>query len=68
MPATARRARRIAIVHGWRDELIAADEVYALAQQARATLHLYDDSHRLMGVIPAIERDFAGFLDVCLPA
>lgn len=68
VPDLMLRARRIAIVHGWRDELIAADEVYALAQQARATLHLYDDSHRLTDVVPAIERDFAGFLGECLPA
>ncbi|GMU44652.1 MAG: hypothetical protein AMXMBFR25_26380 [Lysobacterales bacterium] len=60
------RARRIVIVHGWRDELIAPEEVYALSLHARATLHLYDDGHRLSEVVPSIERDFAAFLDLVL--
>lgn len=61
-PDLALRAPRIAIVHGWRDELISPDEVYALAHAHRATLHLYDADHRLTEVVPAIEQDFARFL------
>lgn len=63
VPDLQLRARRIAIVHGWRDELIAPDEVYALAAQTRATLHLYDSDHRLTDVVADIERDFAAFLE-----
>jgi len=61
-PDLSLHARHIAIVHGWRDELIEPAEVYALAAATRATLHLYDADHRLTDVIPAIERDFATFL------
>lgn len=56
------RARHIALVHGWRDELIAADLVYALAAQSRAELHLYDSDHRLSDVVEPIARDFEGYL------
>lgn len=35
------------IVHGWHDELIPADEVYAFAKARSAELHLVDDEHRL---------------------
>lgn len=68
VPDLMLRARKIAIVHGWRDELIAPEEVFGLAAQTRAVLHLYDDNHRLSAVIPAIERDFESFLHECLPA
>lgn len=63
VPDLQLRARRIAIVHGWCDELIGPDEVYALAAQTRATLHLYDSDHRLTDVVADIERDFAAFLE-----
>jgi predicted alpha/beta-hydrolase family hydrolase len=56
------RAPRIVIVHGWRDELIAPEEVFELARATRATLHLYDADHRLSTVLPRIERDFEDFL------
>lgn len=61
-PDLALRAPRIAIVHGWRDELIAPEEVYALAHAHRASLHLYDADHRLTEVVPAIAEHFERFL------
>ncbi len=61
-PALDMRARHIAMVHGWRDELIAPEEVYELALRLRAPLKFYDSDHRLGDVVPEIERDFAGFL------
>jgi predicted esterase len=56
------RARHICIVHGWRDELIPPEEVFALAARLRAQLHLYDSDHRLQDIVPELERDFAAFL------
>lgn len=56
------RARHICIVHGWRDELIPPEEVYALALAHRAQLKLYDSDHRLSDVVAELERDFAAFL------
>lgn len=61
-PDLSLHARHVAVVHGWRDELIPPDEVYALAAASRAELKLYDDDHRLTAVVAAIERDFAAFL------
>jgi pimeloyl-ACP methyl ester carboxylesterase len=66
-PDLALRARHIAIVHGWRDELIGPDEVYALARATHAELKLYDADHRLTDVVDDIERDFAAFLRRCMP-
>ena len=62
-PALDLRARHIAIVHGWRDELIPPEDVFALALRSRADLRFIDSDHRLSDVVPAIERDFAAFLD-----
>lgn len=61
-PDLTLHAAHIAIVHGWRDELIPAAEVVALAAATRAELKLYDADHRLTEVVPDIERDFAAFL------
>lgn len=52
-----------AIVHGWDDELIPADEVIAFARVRRIPLTLVDDSHRLTGHVELIARWFGLFLD-----
>jgi predicted esterase len=52
------RAPRIAIVHGWRDELIPPEPVIELATRHRASLHLVDADHRLGAALPFIEREF----------
>ncbi len=61
-PMLALRAPHIRIVHGWRDELIAAGDVFDLAAQTRATLHLVDADHRLTSVMADVEREFATLL------
>lgn len=52
------RAQRMSIVHGWNDEVIPADNAFRLAQLHAASLHLYDDDHRLSASLPAIENLF----------
>jgi predicted alpha/beta-hydrolase family hydrolase len=52
-----------AIVHGWDDELIAADDVMAFARARRAELHLVDDSHRLTAHVDVIARWFGQWLE-----
>ncbi len=52
----------LAVVHGWRDELIAADAVLDWARARRATLHLVDDAHRLTAHVDCIAAWFGEFL------
>ncbi len=52
-----------AIVHGWDDELIPADEVIAFAHARRLPLHLVDDSHRLSAHVDITARWFGLFLE-----
>ena len=50
-----------AIVHGWRDDIVAADNSIRWSREHRATLHLLDSDHRLEDQIDAIcvlLRDF----------
>ena len=50
------------IIHGWRDELIAADEVIMWAQVRRDRLLLVDDSHRLAEHVESSKLAFAALL------
>jgi len=50
------------IVHGWRDELIAADGVFAWARERNARLLLVDDDHRLSRHVQATADAFAALL------
>ena len=50
------------IIHGWRDELIAADEVIMWAQARRDRLLMVDDSHRLTEHVEASKLAFAALL------
>jgi pimeloyl-ACP methyl ester carboxylesterase len=43
-----------AIVHGWHDAVVPADNVIRWAREHRATLHLLDSDHRLEDRIDAI--------------
>ena len=54
------------VVHGWRDELIPADNVIRFARPISARLTLVDDGHRLHDSMPLIERLFELFLDEML--
>lgn len=58
----APRAGVIEIVHGWQDDIIPLQNVLNFAQEQRAALHLLDDGHRLVNVLPQIETLFAAFL------
>ena len=50
------------IIHGWRDELIAADEVVMWAQARRDRLLLVDDAHRLTEHVETSKLAFAALL------
>ena len=50
------------IVHGWHDELIPADAVYAFAKARDAELHLVDDEHRLAAHVDYCADRFADLL------
>lgn len=50
------------IIHGWRDELIPADEVVMWAQARRDRLLLVDDSHRLSDHVESSKLAFAELL------
>ncbi len=52
----------MSIVHGWRDELIPAQQVVDWALAHRARLLLVDDSHRLAGHVGASADAFAALL------
>lgn len=52
----------LAIVHGWNDELIPANEVIAFAQSRSAWLTLVNDTHRLSEHINLVANQFALFL------
>lgn len=51
-----------AIVHGWHDELIPADDVYAFAKSRGAELHLVDDEHRLVAHVDYCADRFGDLL------
>lgn len=50
------------IIHGWRDELIPADEVMMWAQGRRDRLLMVDDSHRLSEHVESSKLAFAALL------
>jgi fermentation-respiration switch protein FrsA (DUF1100 family) len=52
----------MAIVHGWDDELIPADDVVRWAAPRRASLLLVDDGHRLSAHVEASAQAFAALL------
>ena len=62
VPKPDPRPTVIEIVHGWRDDIVPPENVIAFAREQRASLHLLDDGHRLVNVLPQIEALFAAFL------
>ena len=52
----------ISIVHGWQDELIAADSVVAWAKPRGARLLLVEDDHRLSAHVPDTAAAFEALL------
>jgi len=59
------RCRHIALLHGWRDEIIPWQNSLRFAGDARATLHLVDSDHRLLDALEVIGFAFDGFLHRC---
>jgi predicted alpha/beta-hydrolase family hydrolase len=51
------------LIHGWRDELCALDDIYSFASRRQLPLLILDDDHRLGASVDAIGRQFAAFLD-----
>ena len=49
----------VAIVHGWRDEIIPWSSSLRFAERSHVTLHLLDADHGLHGCLPSI----AGYLE-----
>ena len=58
------KAKQCAIVHGWRDEIIAPQLIIDYARRHALPLHLLPGDHRLMEVLPAIEVLFKNFLSI----
>ena len=52
----------IAILHGWRDEIIPWEHSARWASNVRCAMHLIDGDHRLESALPAIEPLFRQFL------
>lgn len=51
-----------AIVHGWNDDIVPAQNSIRWAREHRAALHLLDSDHRLQDQIPAITNLLRDFL------
>lgn len=52
------------MVHGWRDEVCPIDDIERFTHRLNLPLLALDDDHRLSSSLPAIERQFALFLDI----
>lgn len=50
------------VIHGWHDELIAAQDVVDWCAERSVPLLLLDDNHRLEGHVDAIADEFGRFL------
>jgi alpha/beta superfamily hydrolase len=55
----------VAIVHGWRDDVVPVDNSIRWAREHRAALHVLDSDHRLEDQIPVICRLLTDFLGAC---
>jgi alpha/beta superfamily hydrolase len=56
-------AKKITIVHGWNDEVIPVEHSIRFAKWNKTDLFLFNGDHRLIDVLPNIERIFSAFLD-----
>ncbi len=52
----------IALVHGWRDEVIPYEQSMRFAKENRLSLHLVESDHRLHSAIPFLRYLFQYFL------
>lgn len=55
-------AKRITVIHGWHDKLIAPSCAVQFADSFKADLHLLNDGHELYDSLPFIEKHFAELL------
>lgn len=58
----APRAQRVAVVHGWRDDIIPVDNALAYARRYRAECHLLDSGHTLNDQLVMLGVLFDAFL------
>lgn len=56
-------AGRVVIVHGWRDDVVPVDNALGFARRHRAAIHVLDDDHRLIDVLPELESLLGRELD-----
>lgn len=61
--APQQQLQNLAIVHGWKDEIIPVEHSIRFAREQQCTLHLVDDDHRLISSLPQIENWFSAFLN-----
>ncbi len=54
--------KNLAIVHGWRDDVIPVDMIVEYSKKARCELHVVDGDHRLMDNLELIGGIFELFL------
>jgi predicted esterase len=59
----APHADRVALIHGWNDELIPFENSVRYTHKFNATLHLVDSDHRLSSQLPLIASLFNSFLE-----
>lgn len=57
----------MAIVHGWRDDIVPVDNALKFARDAHCALHVLDGDHRLTSNIDEINVLFADFLSRVMP-
>lgn len=58
----APRAGHVALVHGWRDDIIPVDNALTFARRYRAECHLLDAGHTLNEQLPLLGVLFEAFL------
>ncbi len=57
---------RVAVVHGWRDDVVPVDNAVRFARTHRADLTVFDDNHRLEKSVDRLRPLFSGFLRAVL--
>jgi len=59
-------SRELTVVHGWDDDVVPVEPVFAFAKQHQAMLHLVPAGHALLEQVDFLVQIFAPFLDRCL--
>lgn len=52
------RCPQIEVFHGWQDDIVPPENAWRFCQLHRARLHLFDADHRLLSVLPQMQRAF----------